>query len=314
MKRKISISLICFWVLALILGTMPVSASSTNFFPADMFSSADVCGQYFANASEAGTKYENVDGEDVMTLPFHNGFNYLYTTSPIPYDTFTVSFDFYLIISPESHFHEMGFLFGMTGSDRPFHSATLVSEAGSLRLRHYTLNEHTWYEYTEDTVFYDVYEDECWQTFTVEVTPDDVTVYLNDELLTTLTDTEGCVGERGCIGLRAGSKGGWKIKNLKLVEGLSTGDNPVSTDAPTNAPSADATEPSTQEPSADATEIPTQEPTVDTTETSKPTSSVDPQSSASNKDGEFPWGTVGIIVAVVLVGGAVLFVVIRKKT
>ena len=305
MKRKFTISLVCILVLGLLCGVMPVSASSTSFFPEDILSSADVCGQYFEHASETGTTYENVDGEDIMTLPFHNGFNYLYTTSPIPYDTFTVSFDFYLIISPESHFHEMGFLFGMTGSDRPFHSATLVSESGSLRLRHYTLNEHTWYEYTEDAYFYDIYEEECWQTFTVEVTPEEVSVYLNDEFLTTLTDTDGCIGERGCIGLRAGSKGGWKIKNLKLVEGLSSDTELEPTEASTVEPTADVTENPTQTPSSDATEeLTTVEPTVAVTEA---------PDSTPNEDEGFPWIIVGGIAAVLVVGGIVVLVIMNKK-
>lgn len=312
MKRKFGVSLVCVLVLGLIFSMMPVSAASTNFFPDDLFSSADVCGQYFEHAAEKGTIYEEVDGEHVMTMPFHSGFNYLYTSTPIPYDTYTISFDFYLIISPQSHFHEMDFLFGMSGNATPMHQATLTCESGSLMFRHYEVIT-TYSEYIEDALFYDVYDEECWQTFSAEITPEEVTLYLNGEYLVTLTDSAGCVGEKGCIGLRAGSKGGWKIKNLKLVEGLSAGNEEPTdepTTAPTTAPTVDATEVPTQEPSADATEASTQEPSADATEKPAPTPSAEP---TSNKDDGFPLFVVGIITAVILVAAIVLFVIVKKK-
>ncbi len=297
--RKSCILLACILALGLICGSMPVSAASDNVFSEDLFSSAEVCGEYFANAEGAGTVYEEVDGEDIMTIPAHTGLNYLYTKSPIPYDTFTVTFDFYIIISPDSHFHEMDFLFGMTGGPKPFHQATLTSESGSLYLRHYTLVEE-WYEYKEDTLFYDVYDEESWQTFTAEITPEEVSVYLNGEYLATLTDTEGCVGENGYIGIRGGSAGGWKIKNLKVTQGVSGGDVSEPTEEPSSKPTA------SPEPNVEATKSSTQVPSEETTH--------DPeQNDEPKKDGGFPWLIVGIVAAVIVVGGGIIFLIVKKK-
>ena len=304
--RRLNILLACILVLGLICGTVPVSATAGNVFPDNLFSSAEVCGQYFNNAEVPGIIYEDVDGESVMTMPLHTGLDYLYTKEAIPYDSFTVTFDFYIIISPDSHFQEMDFLFGMSGGAKPFHQVTLTSESGSLNLRHYTLVEE-WYQYEEDALFYDVYDTEFWQTFTVEITPEEVSVYLNDEYLATLTDTEGCVGANGYIGLRAGSAGGWKIKNLTVTEGVG------------GTPDTDPTEEPTVEPTVEATETPTEEPTVESTEeitTQNPSSDIttvpeDP--STPKENGGFPWWIVGVVAAAVVICGTVLFLVLKKK-
>lgn len=309
--RKLSILLACVLVFGLLLSTVPVSAATENYFPEDLFSSADVCGQYFTNVTEPGTIFEEVDGEYVMTMPLHAGLNYLYTKEAIPYDSFTVSFDFYIIISPNSHFHEMDFLFGMTGGPKPFHQVTLTSESGSLNMRHYKLEEE-WYQYEEDALFYDVYDEEYWQTFTVEITPEEVSIYLNDEYLATLTDTAGCVGANGYIGLRAGSAGGWKIKNLQLVEGVDGGAAAEPTEEPTEAPEVNTTEDPTQEPVPEVSATPVADdestPGEDEPQANAPTSTP-----AAEETSDFPWLIVGIVAAVVVLGGVVVLLLVLKK-
>lgn len=308
--KRFNIFLVCILVLGLIGGVLPVSAASQNFYPEDLFGSADLCGQYFHNAAEAGTVYEEIDGEYVMTMPIHTGLNYLYSKEAIPYDSFTVSFDFYIIISPNSHFHEMDFLFGMSGGAKPFHQATLTSESGSLNLRHYTL-ETDWYQYEEDALFCDVYDTESWQTFSAEITAEDVSIYLNGEYLGTLTDTAGCVGANGYIGLRAGSAGGWKVKNLKVVEGVGSLEPEVTTE-----PTEEPTEVPTEEPSIQVTEEPTQAPTTEVTETATDENTVAPtqaQKPVAQKDGGFPWW-IAVVVAVIVVAACVtIWLIIKKK-
>ncbi len=299
--KKLYVLLVSILVLGMICGTLPISAASAPCYPEDLFSSAAVCGQYFHNAEEPGTTYEQVDGEYVMTMPLHAAFNYLYSKEAVSFDTFTVTFDFYLIISPDSHFHEMSFLFGMSGEAKPFHQVSLVSQGGSLYLRHYTLTE-AWYEYEEDGIFYDVYEEEYWMTFKAEITPEDVTIYVDDYEIATLSDSDGCVGTNGYIGLRAGSAGGWKVKNLNVVEGVQTEVDATPTEEPTEVP----------------TQAPTAEPTAETTETASLTPStevtiVPTQNPAQPKGGNFPWWIAGVIAVMLVVAGVAIWLIIKKK-
>ena len=286
------------FVLILILGfiycAMPVAAASGDVFPEDLLSSAEICGQYFTHADEPGTVYEEIDGEYIMTIPQHKALNFLYTKEAIPYESFTVSFDFYLNITPDSHFHEMDFLFGMTGGAKPFHQASIVANQESLFLKHYTYTGE-WTQYKEDEYFYNIYDTEYWQTFMAEVTPEGVTIYLNDEELGTLTDTENCTGASGYIGLRGGSAGGWKIKNLVVTEGVGGVSDETPTEGPTMVPTEEPTVAPTEEPPVVPTQAPTQEP-------------------VSDEEAGFPWFAVGITVAVIaVVAVGIILVVIKKK-
>lgn len=284
-------------ILGFVYSMIPVFAAPNDVFPQDLFSNREICGQYFTHADEPGTIYEAVNGEYIMTIPQHKALNFLYTTEAIPYASFTVSFDFYLNITSDSHFHEMDFLFGMTGGAKPFHQASIVANQESLFLKHYTYTGE-WMEYEEDRYFYDIYDTEYWQTFTAEVTPEGVTIYLNDEELGTLTDTENCTGTSGYIGLRGGSAGGWKIKNLTVTEGIGG----VSNETPT------------QEPTQKPTQEPTQEPTVEHAQTPFEDVTVTPtQNPQLKKENGFPWLIVGGIAVVLVVIGIVLFVVLRKR-
>lgn len=283
--KKLGVLLVCMLALGMVFGSVPVMAASENLFPENLFSSADVCGEYFHNADEAGTIYEEENGEYIMTMPIHTAFNYLYTKEAIPYESFTVSFDFYLIISPDSHFHEMDLLVGMSGEAKPFHQASVVAQNESLFMKHYTLDEE-WSEYKEDEYFYGLYDEECWQTFKAAITPAGVEVYINDEFVGFLTDTEDCIGDRGYIGLRAGSSGGWKIKNLSVVSNMLE---------------------ETEQPAEEVTDVPS----GDVTETSSPAPTQDVLSGADGSG--FPVWIAIVIGAVVIVAGVATWLVLKKK-
>ena len=261
-------------------------------FPEDLFKNKEICGQYFANADNPGNKYEVIDGEYVMTVPLHPGADYMYTWDPIPYETFTVTFDFLLHIEEGGqHADEMDFLFGLPKAGMPFHQVTMANAYGSFSMLHYKHTGTAFENYEFDTTFYDIYEEEMWYTISFQVTPDDVTVFIDDYEVATLEDTANCIGEYGHIGLRGGSNAGWKIKNLTVREGLYDGEVPP---------------PSTAEPTVEATPTPTPEVTETPEETQAPT---------TPKDGNGTvWLVIGIVVAIVVVaGGAVGFILYKKK-
>lgn len=246
-----------------------------SYFPNDLFSSADRCGQFFVNADNPKIIYEEVDGAWVMHVPVHPGYDYLYTWEPIPYTHYTVTFDFCLNLFNESGVgDELDFLFGLSDKAVPFHQIALVNKNGILDLLHYQHTGEAFHYYEEDTTFWDLYEEDLWGTLQVEVTPDDVCVYYEGMLLAVLEDTQGCVGEKGGIGIRGGSEGGWKIKNLTLVEGVS------------------------------------QEPVPENTPTVRPTQT--PEEEPQNQKTSWSW-IIPVGVLVVLAGGIGTFIFVRKR-
>lgn len=266
--------------------TDQVDSSKTGVFPADIFKNKDICGQYFANADKNGVTYDVVDGEYVMNIPYHMGFDYLYTWEPIPYDNFTVSFDFLLKIYEDSLdiADEMDFLFGMSEDTTTHHQLTIGNTLGDLSLAHWTRTLDTPYvNYVDDSVFCDIYDEEKWYTLSVQFTPDEITVFLDGEELVTLEESAGCVGDYGRIGLRGGSRGGWSIKNLMVYEGSFDPDVVMPTEAP-----------ATQTPVVTATPTPTEEPV--------------------EKDGGNGLWIILVVVAVVVVCGiGTTAVVLAKK-
>ena len=274
------------------LGTNEVSVTVTeevadtlaSIFPDNLFSSAEICSQYFANADNPGNTYELIDGEYVMHVPLHPGNDYMYTWDAIPYSKFTVTFEFLLhIVDGSQYSDEMDFLFGLPAAGIPFHQATLAHQAGSFELRHYKHTGATFENYDLDTMFIDIYEDETWFEFTAEITPEDVSIYINGEWWATLEDTAGCIGENGYIGLRGGSTGGWEIKNLKVEPGTleEQASGNVIPETPTKAP---------------ATATP----------------DVEDEIVPENEDGNSLWLVVAVTV-VVLAGGLAAFVILKKK-
>lgn len=269
-------------------------------FPEDLFRRPEICEQYFANADKPGNKYEVIDGEYVMHVPLHPGNDYMYTWDPIPYSKFTVSFDFLLHIVPDSQYSdEMDFLFGMPSAGLPFHQATLDHKAGSLYLLHYKHTGTMFTPYEFDTMFIDVYEKEVWMEFTAEITPDEVSIYINGEWWATFEDTADCIGTNGYIGLRGGSTGGWEVKNLKVTPGTleEQASGNVSIETPTREPSetpSDIEDDST--PEADPT--------------SYSTSDVEEYNTEENSS--WIWLLI-VIVVVVACAGFGVFMFLRKK-
>lgn len=270
-------------------------AGTDKVFPEDIFKNKDICGQYFANADKDGVKFDTVDGEYVMTVPHHMGFDYLYTWEPIPYETFTVYFDFLLHIAEEYDSQiadEMDFLFGVSADGKTHHQLTMGNQSGALSVGHWKREnaESPYVPFSDDSYFYDLYEEEMWYTIAVQFTKEDVTVFLENEEILTLTDTANCVGENGRIGLRGGSQGGWKIKNLKVAEGLFEA-TPDATDAP-----------ATQTPAATNTPAPA-------TQSPAPT-----EATKGSGSGNYAWIII-VVVAVVVAACAVgtILLILKKK-
>lgn len=270
--------------------TEDASKEKENYFPEDLFSSAEACGQYFVNADHPDLVYEQEDGEWVMHVPVHVGYDYMWTLEPIPYDTYTVTFDFYLnMLDDPEIVDELDFLFGMPSEGVPFHQIALINNMGFLELLHYKHTGEIFEYYELDKTFFDIYDEEFWLSVTVEITPDEVSVYYDDDWIVTLEDTAGCVGENGHIGIRGGSKGGWRIKNLSLVEGTFEENEPVATPETTPATSPSA---------SSATTAP----------------STIPDANRHSGEGSSNWiWIVGIAAAVTVCGGIAGFVIYRKK-
>lgn len=271
----------------------------SSVFPEDLFKNKEICGQYFANADNPGNIYEVIDGEYVMTVPLHPGADYMYTWEPIPYETFTVTFDFLLHIEEGGKFaDEMDFLFGMPKAGMPFHQVAMANAYSSFSMLHYKHTGTTFENYEYDTMFYDLYEEEMWYTISFEVTPEAVTVYMGDEELLTLEDTANCIGEYGHIGLRGGSNAGWKIKNLTVREGLYDGEIPP---------------PSTAEPTVEATQTPTV--TQEATQNVEVPTEAPTEKPGRTDSGSHGWIVVLVIALVVAVaaGGVIGFVIYKKK-
>ncbi len=273
------------------------SAGGTEgVFPEDIFKNKDICGRYFANADKDGVQYAVEDGTYVMTVPHHKGHDYLYTWEAIPYDTFTVYFDFLLHIAEDYDSQiadEMDFLFGVSEDGKTHHQLTMGNQSGALSVGHWKREgaESAYVPYSDDSYFYDLYEEEMWYSIAVQFTKEGVTVFLEDEEILTLTDTANCVGAQGRIGLRGGSQGGWKIKNLKVAEGLFEA-MPDATDAPT-----------TQTPAATNTPIPN-------TQAPAPT-----EATKGDNGGNYVWIIVAVVVVVVAACavGTILLIVKKKK-
>lgn len=271
--------------------TDQTAGGTEGVFPEDLLKNKDICGLYFTNADNV---YETLDGEYVMTVPHHMGFDYMYTWEPIPYDTFTVSFDFLLHIAEDFDSQiadEMDFLFGVSEDGKTHHQLTVGNTSGAMSVNHWLRDGNGMSNYADDNYFYDLYEEEMWYTISVQVTKEDVTVFLEGDEILTLTDSANCTGENGRIGLRGGSQGGFKIKNLKVTEGLYTEEEATPTPAATQTPVPTQTPVATQTPAA-----------TETTEDDKGGSSA---------------GAVIVIVAVVVVVVAcaivTLLLILKKK-
>lgn len=275
---------------------------NTAVFPADVFKDKETCSRYFANADKQGVTYEVIDGEYVMNVPHHMGFDYIYTWEPIPYDTYTVSYDFLLHIVEDFDSYisdEMDFLFGMSEDTTTHHQLSVSNSSGAMSVSHWTRTKDTPYvNYVDDGCFYDLYEDEAWHNITIQFTKDEVVVFLNGEEIVALSESAGCTGALGRFAFRGGSSGGWAIKNLKVSEGLYT-DEPITnpTETPTEVPTEVPAETDSQDPGT-STPAPTQKPT---------------EQPKDDNGGSSAWIIIVIVAVVVVACGVVTILVLKKK-
>ncbi len=219
MRKICCILLVClFCLMSCTVVAAETPSAQQGLFPEDLFRNAEVCGQYFVNADCEENRYEVIGDEYVLILPNHKALDHMYTKNPIPYDQYTVSFDFMVQVAPDGEgYDEMDFLFGVAEQGYPFHQAAMAGETdGSFNLIHHKF-DGKWTRYDTDRVFYDLFETDTWYTFIAEITPESVDIFINNDWLGSLTDVMGCVDEYGRIGLRGGSVGGWKVKNLQVT-------------------------------------------------------------------------------------------------
>ena len=268
--------------------------NADGVFPTDLFKNKDICGRYFTNADN---QYETVNGEYVMTVPHHLGFDYMYTWEPIPYDTFTVSFDFLLHIQEDYDSFiadEMDFLFGVSEDGKVHHQLTVGNTAEAMSVAHWKRDGNGMSNYADDSYFYDLYMEEAWNTIAIQITGEDATVFLNGEEIITLSDTANCTGEFGRIGLRGGSSGGWDIKNLKVYEGLYQEEEAT--------------------PTPEATETPVPTETPEATETPAATETTEIGGQDDNKGGNNAVVIIVIVVVVVVAcAGIMIWIILKKK-
>ncbi len=265
-----------------------------GLFPEDLFRNAEVCGQYFVNADCEENQYVVIDGEYVLILPNHKVLDHMYTKSPIPYSRYVVSFDFMIQVSPDGEgYDEMDFLFGVAEQGYPFHQAAMAGEGdGSFNFIHHKFDGRQWTRYDADRIFYDLFETDTWYEFAAEITPESVDIYINNEWLGSLSEVMEIADEPGRIGLRGGSAGGWKIKNMQVIS-----DEIIEAPTP-SVPAALPTETVTANPHVSS--LP--EHSVDPTATQEPV--------ASNASVIVPAVIVGLVL---LLGVGISIVIIQKK-
>lgn len=299
--------------LTVLFGAGPVRAEEPekkkNYFPADLFSSAEACGAYFANADYEGVTYEQIDGEWVMNVPLHSGREYLYSLEPVPYKTYTLVCDFSMNLrnwelKGIDSGDEADILIGAEEGGMPFHQIMFMNNFRMIRFMHHYHSGKTFEKYEEDEwllLAYDLEEDQTdWFTARVEVTETEATVYLDDDLVMELQDTANLNGEKGYIGIRGGSAGGWRIKNLRLYEGICDSDgNPG--EQPTIEPAATASEtPSSETPSSGTPASGTAAPETAPSDSEKNGSAV-------------PWIIAGSVLAAAAIGTALVLLIRKKK-
>ncbi len=308
MKRIASIILVL--VILFVACIIPLVAQAEeiekdNYFPNDLFSSKEKVDAFFSNA---GDRYEQVDGEWIMTVPDSDVNGYMYSLEPVPYEEYTISYEFSMIND------DVHFLIGMSaGGATPWTQISFEHDVTteSLCFKHYRHNGAGWdifpdeayefYEYEMDEIL-----DNTWQSVVIEVKKEWVSVYFNDVLIADLDETEGFFGEKGYIGLRSGPSG-YKIKNLIITEGVDDGTESV-TPTPTPMSTETPTETSTPELSANpsaATEVPTENAGVPT-QTSN-------DSSKKNSSGLDGWWFALVIIFVLSLCGVILFLFIRQR-
>ncbi len=263
MRKICCVLLICLFALTpcMVAATEPVSAPK-GYFPEDLFRNAETCGQYFVNADCQDNQYEVIDGEYVLVLPNHKALDHMYTKNPIPYNKFTVSFDFLVQVASDGEgYDEMDFLFGVAEKGYPFHQAAMAGESdGSFCFIHHRY-DGKWTRYDTDRIYYDFFSPGTWYEFAAEITPESVDIFINGEWIGALTDVMGCIEEYGRIGLRGGSAGGWKIKNLQvisdeIIEETPTPSEPVPSPTETVAPTLDPSALPEESANPTATQVP----------------------------------------------------------
>ncbi len=302
MRKLLCVVLCVIMLCCMMVAPMQVGAAGGgNIFPEDIFSSAAKCGEFFVSADHEGNVYE---GDGVLALPEHKGLDFMYTLAEVPYESYTVSFDFYLNIAEGAQVpDEMDFLFAVGNEGHQFHQITIGHSGGSLTLYHYSFND-AWTPYVDEETFFEIYDEEGWWTFSADVTPTEVDVFVNDQYVATLGNIESAAGG---IGLRGGSTRGWKIKNLSLVEKTDDG---MTTEEPTEEPTEELTDAPTETP-----EI-TGETTDDSIAPATPSAGAaeNADADARDDDGSSAWiWIVAVAVAVVVIAAVVIAVILLKK-
>ncbi len=293
MKKIVGIILACVLVLA------PLTTyAQGGFYPEDIFSSLEKCSQYFERCDQ--NTFEEIDGEMVMTVPFHPGIDWMYSKTSVDYDTYTISFDFALTAEANS---EANLLFAMAEDGSMFNQISFIGSGGNLYVVHYQFTGAAWNHYEEDHLMFAAYEGDTWCNAIVELTPEGIDIYIDEEYVTTLSVTPDYSNSH--IGLRCGSAGGFKIKNFTVTEG-------VSGEMTTEEPTVEPTETPTVEPTVKTTEAPTAQATEETTEVS--TQALVPTEKTSAQDGDSSNLVLWLAIAgVVTVAAVVAIVIILKK-
>ncbi len=310
MKKFLSVLFCMVLCLSLGMSQIAVNASEADaqrkLYPEDLLASEEKFGEYFSMASNC--LYETVNGEYVMTIP--DGVVPA-SHSAVPYDAYTVQFDAALILYRQetagvNSGEEICFIFGKGSSNVPFHQVRLFNNNGLLQIMH-EKNNREWIFYEEDTTLLlsEVNEQDLYFTVTIQIDETNVYVYVDGEFVVQLTDTEGCVGDNGYIGMRASGEG-YKLKNFNVYEGLIEPEDIGSgneTTKPSETPSGGV-----------SSEAPTEMPTQTPEQTANPTVQPTQNSGGSGGNGGIaPWIWIVVVAVAVVVVGCVIVVILTTK-
>lgn len=309
--RKV-ISMLLILVVVFCSMALPVFAEEEEaltppkLLPDDLLASEAKFEKYFRDTTDTFT-FEEVDGEYVMTvLDTGKAGYFVLSKDPIPYESYTIMMDVSINLSTAADWEtasgdEACMLVGCTNPIGTGHQVRSMVAWKTLHMRHELIGATPGETFTgvrdDDAATGVNAGDDVYITYRFEVTADEIIVYMQnedtEEVMATLTDSDGCTGQKSYFGFR-GSRDGWKVKNVQVYEGIY--------------------DPATWEPPVQETEAPTQAPaTDDVADVPEVTSGT---GEAPEQDGNSMMGLlIGVVIAavVVIVGCTVVVILVLKK-
>ncbi len=193
-----------------------------TFMPEEVFDRYETARVWFTNASSDATHYTVDNGENVMRVPLiANGGGWMQTTRAIPYDEYTVSYDFSMVALNDTKLAGVGNLVGV--ADRHWYSLRFDAYTnGKLQFRIIELDDTLAIKQDLGFILEDVdFSSKKWFNLTYKVTENSFKVFLDGELLYS-SYLDGKLNSQNIqyFGFfPEGGTAGFDVKNFSAVQG-----------------------------------------------------------------------------------------------